>query len=364
MNNSTMQVLTTSDTAEWRAVLAQCRYDFYHTPHYHALAEKAGEGSARLLVFEDHDDLIALPLLLRPLRDVPGLAEDGETWYDATSVYGYPGPLVSHGGTSALTVSRFQTALRETLAELRVVTVFSRLNPLLPQLDLLSGLGACDQAGQTVSIDLTQSPEAQRQAYRRPYKESINRLRRAGVSGLYDEDYTYLPQFIELYWETMQRVGAADGYFYNEQYFRDLIATRDARATLFVATFEGQVISGALFLISHGIIQYHLGGTRTDHLKISPIKLVFDCVRLWANEQSGMDVLHLGGGVGGREDSLYFFKAGFSDRRHPFHTWRWVVQRDVVERLDHRRLAWNRHAGLIPASDTFFPAYRCPTRAA
>lgn len=360
----TMRMLETGDATKWSQVLTRCRHDFYHTAHYHAMAERAGEGDAKLFVFEVGDECIALPLLLRPIRDVPGLAELNETWHDATSVYGYPGPLLSHAQCRPLVVQQFQEALREMLLEAKVVTVFSRLNPLLPQTDVLSGLGDFDQTGLTVSIDLSQPPEDQRKAYRRPYKESINRLRRAGVTCIHDEDYCHLPEFVELYWETMRRVSATESYFYDRQYFADLVAAREARVRLFVAKHEGQVISGGLFFVSNDIVQYHLGGTRNDFLKVSPIKLVFDTVRLWANEQIGLDVLHLGGGVGGREDSLFFFKAGFSDRRHPFHTWRWAVQPLVAERLHQQRLQWNRHMGVVPASETFFPLYRCPTKAA
>jgi hypothetical protein len=80
-----------------------------------------------------------------------------------------------------------------------------------------------------------------------------------------------------------------------------------------------------LFTIRDGVVQYHLGGTRDEFLKISPMALIFDTVRLWANDV-GARVLHLGGGVGGtNDDSLFHHKGGFSDRRHNFVTWRWIA---------------------------------------
>jgi hypothetical protein len=65
-------------------------------------------------------------------------------------------------------------------------------------------------------------------------------------------------------------------------------------------------------------------------------------------------VLHLGGGRGGAEDSLFRFKAGFSDRRHAFATWRWVVRPEAYERL----CAARRAAGGPEPPAGFFPAYR------
>ena len=75
--------------------------------------------------------------------------------------------------------------------------------------------------------------------------------------------------------------------------------------------------------------------------------------RLFTRE--GREILHLGGGLGGREDSLMLFKAGFSDRRHPFRTWRWIVLPEAYARLAAARAA--RRAGPAPSPD-FFPAYR------
>ena len=60
--------------------------------------------------------------------------------------------------------------------------------------------------------------------------------------------------------------------------------------------------------------------------------------------------MHLGGGVGGAEDSLFRFKAGFSPRRHRFETWRWIVDPHAYERRC-------RHAN-VGADESFFPAYR------
>ena len=92
MNTSgSMRILGTGDTPEWMSVLHRSRqHDFHHLPQYHRVAESLGEGTAAFFVYSEDDHLIGLPLLLRPadpLGDSP--------WYDATSVYGYAGPVTS-----------------------------------------------------------------------------------------------------------------------------------------------------------------------------------------------------------------------------------------------------------------------------
>lgn len=350
------RVLRCSQEREWNRVLAQvAQHDFYHLAEYHRLAEERGEGTAHLFAYHDGAYTIALPLLLRPVE-----ASGGEAWSDATSVYGYAGPLASHAGMPASVVRGFQRVLTEALAARRVVAVFSRLHPLISQCGMLAGLGDCRPEGQTVSIDLTLSREEQRAQYRASLKTRINKLRREGVVCRRDGDKRHLPEFTDIYHQTMRRVKAHSSYFFEPEYFTRLASGLGPALELFVVTLDGVVIAGGLFTIRDGIVQYHLGGTCDGFLKLGPMSLLFDTVRLWANDE-GARVVHLGGGVGSREDSLLHFKMGFSERRHTFSTWRWVVEPDAYRELCDRDARRNLERGVQWASGEFFPQYRCPT---
>ena len=115
---------------------------------------------------------------------------------------------------------------------------------------------------------------------------------------------------------------------------------------------DGTVASAGLFFEHDGIIHYHLGATAEEHLRRAPSKLMFDHVRRWGQER-GARVLDLGGGVGGAEDSLFLFKAGFSPLRARFHTLRLVID---AER--YARLTGAEH---IADLSGYFPAYRRPS---
>jgi hypothetical protein len=358
-----MRVLETEQAEEWDRVLARCvQRDFYFLPAYHALAEARGEGQARLFVYENGDYTLALPLLLRPLADVPELAGVAGDWRDATSVYGYAGPVVSHGNIPEPVVRGFQDALRDTLRDLRVVSVFSRLHPLLSQRDLLAGIGECQLRGRTISIDLTLSPEEQFSRYNPDIRRRIARLTQAGAVVVRDEEGRYMGEFVSIYLETMRRVGAEPGYFFDEQYFARLAEALGPALQLFVAVMPGgEVIGGSLFTICDGIMQFHLGGTRDSARKFSPTGMASDGARLWGNERRAR-VLHLGGGVGAAEDSLFQYKAGFSDRRHDFAIWRWIVQPGVYDSIVEETTQRNSEMGLEAVSADYFPRYRCPVR--
>ncbi|MEA3213649.1 MAG: hypothetical protein QOE70_6706 [Chthoniobacter sp.] len=349
------EVLSTADQEQWNEVLAgAAQHDFYHSAQYHRLAEWRGEGVARLFVYREEDHLIALPLLVRPISEA-----DPNGWKDATSIYGYSGLVASGAPLPPSVIRTFQDELRAATAEQRIVSVFSRLHPLIEQRSLLTGLGEIRPCGQTISIDLTLSSEAQRAQYSGTYRTRINKLLRKGVTCTLDREQGDLPEFVDMYHETMRRVKAHHSYFFGEDYFTQLAQQLGSALKLFIARFEGRVICGGLFTLCDGLAQYHLGATRDAFLRMSPMGLVLDTARAWATEQ-GARVLHLGGGVGSKQDSLFDFKAGFSKRRHRFETWQWVTVPEVHRRLNEERARFNQLNGLAAVGEDYFPAYRCP----
>jgi carbamoyl-phosphate synthase large subunit len=351
-----MRVVSTAQHDEWAAVLRSAvQHDFYHLAEYHRLTEDRGEGTAQLFAYRDGEYTIALPLLLRQVE-----ACGGDKWSDATSVYGYAGPLVSHADIPTSVTRGFQEALKEALSERGVVAAFSRLHPLISQAGTLAGLGDYRPAGQTVSIDLTLPLDVQRAQYRSSTKTRINKLRRDGVVCLRDENRCHLGDFIGIYHQTMRRVNAHSSYFFDGDYFSRLASGLGPKLQLFVVTVGGRFAAGVLVTICNGIVQYHLGATGDDFLNLSPMPLLMDTVRLWANEQ-GARIFHLGGGVGSKEDSLFLFKAGFSDCRHKFATWRWVIVPEIYRALCDERQRQNQLHGLESVSADYFPAYRAPS---
>lgn len=359
--SSHIRVLTTAQRSEWMEVLERSlRYDYFHLPSYHAMTELNGGGRARFFVYERDGFLIAMPLLLRPLDEVAFLGTAAPGWHDATSVYGYAGPVGSSAAPAPAILADFQSTLRAVLLQQKVVSAFSRLNPLLGYDMLLQGLGGSPELGQTVSIDLTVPEQEQKNHYRLNHRRGIGKLLRMGMRCVRDETLECLADFAAIYEQTMSRVEAASSYRHDLAYFRKLYCCEPDAAHLFVVHFEGRVIAGLFVLENRGLVHCHFGGTLNEYLKYSPMKLLFDTVRQWACAR-GFQRLHLGGGVGSRNDSLFHFKAGFSNLRHSFQCWRWIVCPEMYKKLCYRTVAHRRSHGEQAASTRFFPFYRQDT---
>jgi len=340
-------LLVAHDAAEWSDALAQLRHDVYHLPAYSVVDAGPGERPVAF-VHREGDSVLLLPLVVRPIEDSPLL--------DARSPYGYPGPVSNVAPDSPGGVDFWHRAglgLVEALREARIVACFVRLNPLFDvSTEALARVGAVVEHGQTVAVDLTQTPEELWSGTRSNHRRQINRARREGVTTTVD-DWSLLPEFVSIYHETMDRVGATDFYFFDDAYFAALRAEVSDSVHLIVAESEGVSLAGGLFFSCDGITQYHLGATRDDALARQPMKLVQADAMAWARGR-GDHTFHLGGGLGGTDDPLFHFKAGFSSWHPPFGTWRVVTDPHAYARIAAER------APTVDASDLvrFFPAYR------
>ena len=130
----------------------------------------------------------------------------------------------------------------------------------------------------------------------------------------------------------MTRVGAATYYFFPDDYFDGLRLALGEHVHLWTVRSGSATIAGAVFTECNGIVQYHLGGTVNDALNSKPLKLLFWRAATWFKER-GTRWLHLGGGLGGANDSLMHFKRGFSPQTFPFYTWRVVLNPTMYDEL-------------------------------
>ena len=337
------------DDPRWQRYLENHWHDFYHLPDYVRLCARQEGGIPAAFYGEAGDAAFLAPLILRP---VPESLTSGERWSDCVSPYGYSTPLVAPTQDALPT---FLEAFLEVAKEHRLVTAFFRLHPFsqLNQ-EALSRFGQLVHHGQTIYIDLAQTEKEFWAQVRRNHKQNIQRLMQGGVRVSFD-DWSLLREFAALYHYTMSRVGAVT-CLYNETYFDELKAVLgDSMHLCCVLSEAGQMIAGGIFVEMGGLVHYHLSATATEYIRYGPNKLIIPFMRSWSQRRSNK-VLHLGGGVGGMSDSLFHFKAGFSDARAEFYSYRVIVNRQAYDALS--RAAGSRD-GLSHADPPgYFPAYR------
>lgn len=331
----------------WDKIISQCEaYDFYHTRSYHVMESQGAEDVALLFVGYQGDDYIAMPLLIRKIP--------GSSFFDCTSVYGYVGPvsnLAAHLIPENLQVY-FQKELEGFFRKEYIIAAFSRLHPLIPTQAIFTNFGNIRALNKTIAIDMQLSLEEQWKDFRKSNKSEINQLRKKkGYTVKEVETEEELAVFVAIYNETMQRVNAGEYYYFQLDYFKQLLNSPDYNATILIAIKEGEIAAGAVFTVTHTFMQYHLAGTAAPYIYDTPMKLILDEARLKAKGLA-LEYLHLGGGVGGSdEDSLFRFKSGFSKRFFQFNTWQYIANPKAYQELVS--------SNGVTESD-FFPLYRAP----
>ncbi|SDT50077.1 GNAT family N-acetyltransferase [Actinoplanes derwentensis] len=325
---------------EWKETLQHVGHDMYHVPDYVVLDARLYGGTPAAFHYEREGRRLLVPLILRDIPD--------SDFKDAISPYGYPGPVCS---TSSLPFwEEACSAFVDSLRDLRIVSAFIRLHPLLAT-PALSSHGKLVHHGETVSMDLTVSEDEMWKQTRADHRNHINRAKRAGTEIVFD-DWSRLGEWVEVYHDNMRRVGATSYYFFTREHLEALHDAVGDRMHLVVACEDGEVVGGNTFFSYDGIATGYVSSTRRAPKRYAD-ELLYDSVRRWC-KQRGDRVFHLGGGKGGANDSLFSYKAGFSPSRNPFHTWRVITDPAVYDRLVRERRPEADPADLT----TTFPAYR------
>ncbi len=315
------------------------------------------QGQPRAFVYRDDAGVFLVPLILRPIDD---LCPHTPPHLDAVAPYGYASPILQENRSQDVNafLTRALAALVASLLEHRVITAFFRLHPLLPiPLEPLQEIGTLVKHGETVVCDLSQTSQELWSQTRRFVRQGIEKARKSGLVAQVDDAWTSLEDFIAIYTDTMQRVEAEEYYFFGRDCFTGMRDKLGGTMHLLTVRDGSQVICGGIFSETCRIVQAHLMGTRSGYERSDAPKLLMAFAREWAKDR-GNEFLHLGGGLGGGNDSLFFFKSGFSKLQMPFYTWRVVVDPENYQGIIAR---WEARSGTkANSAGGFFPPYRLP----
>lgn len=337
------KIITILQKEEWKKYVGNAlQYDFYHTWYYHSLDTN---GAPILFVYQQDESYIAFPLIS---RKIPATALS-----DLSSVYGYTGPVSNRNfeDLGDIFMDQFKASFLNFLRSEKYISIFSRLHPFFNQHLLLDKFGGVHANGKTVTIDLTIPIEDQRKKYHKRLSEKIRQLRRKGYEVKEGSGPEDLKTFASIYTENMMRIGASDAYLFTESYFTDLCNADEFQSKLLFVYKDDLAVCGTIIICSNDIIQAHLLGTRTAYLTDSPAKLLTDEITV-IGRQMQAKYFHLGGGLNFKEDSLFEWKASFSDFTLNFSSWRYIADVTQYDFLTATARI-DKTAGI-----DFFPLYR------
>jgi serine/alanine adding enzyme len=309
---------------DWNALLARVGLgDVYLTREYVESACLLEPGRPTFL----HAGGAVFPCILREVRDR----------IDLTTPYGYGGPVAPDGNADG-----FYAAYENWCAERGVVSTFVRFHPLYA--NARYARIHTEPLGSTIAWRLQGDDLFER--LHPHHRRVIRKAQRAGLEVTVLES-PRLDEFVALYERTMVRLEADSFYLFTSAYWSSL---RSLECLLVEARLAGELAASVLCFPSNPWLHYHLGASSDEGRRLGASNLVLYEAACWGRAQ-GYALLHLGGGVGGRQDSLFEFKRRF-DPGAPEQEF--VLGKAVHDEAAYRKLTARKSVEL----DGFFPAYR------
>ena len=182
-------------------------------------------------------------------------------------------------------------------------------------------------------------------------RKNIRQALNKGITYKVTKSPENIGAFKEIYYSTMDRNHATDYYYFDDEYFNDILKYFKDNVILVEAIFEEKTIAAGLYFIYKDVIHIHLSGTLTEYLYLSPAYILRYAVTLWGIE-NGYKTIHHGGGRSNDEnDTLYLFKKNFAKLYDvDFYIGKKIWNQEIYNKLCKIKG--------VSEKESFFPAYR------
>ena len=324
------------------------RHDIYYLSGYVKAFQLHGDGEPLLFYYQGNDGLRGINVVMK--RDIAKdlhfagrLSKD--QYFDFATPYGYGGWLLEGNGAPDHLFSAYEEWCRAN----GIVSEFVRFHPVLQNQKQCQGRYEVVRLGNTIMMDVSSDAtiwanisSKNRNVIRKALKNGV-RIYNGRSPQLFDT-------FRTIYNATMDKDHAADYYYFEPGFYQSILNDLPHNAQIFYAEYEGKVIAASIMLCAKDRMNYHLSGSVRDSQNLAPTNLLLYEAALWG-WTNGYKTLHLGGGVGVGEDSLFSFKKAFNRSEPlPYYIGKKVFEPEKYEELLSLR-------GDV-AEGSYFPKYR------
>lgn len=347
---------TITDRTEWDQALQQFRSinDVYFDYDYFDIYKRNFNVEPEAILWEDQHISIFWSHLI---REIPNKLICDQRLFDLITPYGYGGPLINckvdNKSKVQKSLSSFMKEYIEFAKEKKYICEFIRFHPIVRNWELFTDgfrdVITLEYVNNTVYIDLSYDLDHIWQGIRKGHKYNIKKTEREGceIQTLLCPSESDILEFSSLYYSTMEKCQASKKYFFDASFIKDHFS--QLSSALMRINYCGQLISASMFITGESCIHYHLSGSCNVFRGVYASELIIWNAIKWAKENN-FKYFHLGGGLG-KEDSLFYFKKGFSKTTAPFYTGKIIFDYEQYKTLENLHQSPN-------VSENFFPAYR------
>lgn len=320
--------------------------DLYFDDNYGKLYEKVENGKFIKFELETANGKISNRFLLRIIPE----KIEGEQYFDIVTPYGYGGPIIEKiTGDKSVLLKEYEEKFTEYCLKNRIVSEFIRFHPLVKNYEDFKLYNPIYMR-KTLITKLKEDDVVQNQfskSARKNIRQAVNRNVSYRITPMPDN----FEEFKKLYYITMDRNSATDYYYFEDEYFENILKSFKNNVVLFDAIYEDKIISSMMCFVYNKTIHIHLSGTISEYLHLAPSYLLKFAIITWGIE-NGYEVVHHGGGrTNSEEDNLYLFKKNFAKLYDvDFYIGKKIWNKNIYDKLCELKK--------VDINENFFPAYR------
>lgn len=297
----------------WDLVVSRSDYaTFFHTSAWaNVLVDTYAEFrvATRGVVLDDGTPVI-VPMLATTERN--GYFK----WYESMFPGGYGGAIAERNLTPAEVNAIYQGLLNPATAYIHVMG-----NPLTNQ-DLPPSYTRSELCTHVLRLDV--GFDSVFANYRAGHKYSTKKARKTGVVVGVAEKEEEFEAYYSVYQDSLRRWGGSTLVTYPFDLFQNIYRCRSEKMKLWVATINGQIISGCLVFYHNRHALYWHAATREDYLNYGAGPLLITEILRDAC-QRGLSYYDFS--PSGQLKGVEGYKEGFGAQKVPFHSYVWQQNR-------------------------------------
>jgi len=291
--------------------------DIYYKNDYIALYLKEDEEIFDFKYQEDNKIFINKSIK-RPIKKIGNTVLDDE-YYDLETAYGYGGFYCNSDDKSFIkeAMNEYENRCKNE----NIIAEFIRFHPFnyFP----LQNANLFDFNIEDRDVIVKKLDDNIMNSYNSKVRNMVKRaLEKIEISKSND-----IETFQKIYNETMQKNNASDFYYFDNEYYQNLINNKDIE--LYQCVYDDKIVAMAFFMFGNDIAHYHLSANTELSYKLNSNYALLHYMFEIAKDR-GIDYFLLGGGSTSNEDDpLFKFKKKFSKETKPFFISGKIYNQDV-----------------------------------
>lgn len=346
------------ETEKWDQIVTSfTQYDVYYLSGYVKAFQTHGDGTPYLFLYES-DALRCINVAMKQdLASITQLKDflQPATYFDLMTPYGYGGFLFE-GDITNKALSEFKDVYNQYMQTNNIVSEFVRYHPILKNATIASTIFPVINKGKTAYMDLATSELIW--ANMKPNsRNNVRKAKKSAVKIEHSNDPALYKEFKVMYNEVMQKNEASSYYYFEDKFYTSIQQGLPNNCEIFYALHENRIIAMSLFIYANKQLHCHLLCSSIAHRQYAPSNLLLYEAACWGFN-NGMKTMHLGGGLGYRDDDLLRFKQTFnknSDLIASIGTNIYI--QEIYDQLVDKQNA-SHTASSQQEENTFFPLFR------